>query len=108
MGPAQTTAAQIVNKESYHMTMPAILVPNSIVVHIPVFYQLSNLRLADAKLQPVCFLSFEMALPTFYIIFLFSLTTKICVAKPGLLDDFILDDECQGIPESDSDTCFIG
>ena len=49
-----------------------------------------------------------MALQTLYTIFLFSLAIKICEAKPGLLDDFILDDECQGIPESDSDTCFIG
>ena len=100
----------IVNKERSHMTMPAILVPNSIVVHIPVFLSIVKSATSGLKVRPppVCFLSFKMALPTFYIIFLFSLTTKICVAKPGLLDDFILDDECQGIPESDSDTCFIG
>ena len=31
---------------------------------------------------------------------------NICEAKPGLLDDFILEDECQVI--NGSDTCFVG
>ena len=92
------------------MTMPAILVPNSIVVYIPVFLSIVKSATSGLKVRsrPVCFLSFKMALQIFFIVFLFSLSTKMCVAKPGLLDDFILDDECQGIPESDSDTCFIG
>ena len=31
----------------------------------------------------------------------------ICEAKPGLLDDFILEDECESIING-SDTCFVG
>ena len=47
-----------------------------------------------------------MALTVLYSFVLVTYGLTLCDAKPGILDDLILDDECK--PIADTETCLIG
>merc|ERR1711976_672336 len=51
-------------------------------------------------------ISNRMALTVLYSFVLVTYGLSLCDAKPGILDDLILDDECK--PIADTETCLIG